>query len=142
MIFEAAGIATSTHVDRAAERPRSVPARGQLRVQRLALPGDQRAPDAEQRKRDLDELRQRADRPHRDRVPRLALAAGRGKVLGAFRPQPRRAPSSPTAGRRDGGPQERRLLADGLDEQDLTSGSAIASGMPGNPPPLPRSRSA
>ena len=100
----------------AAEAPRPPAGRPRApRPSRSPLPGDERSAPDEQRERQLDELRQRRRRP--GRRPPASARAGEG---------PRRASSTRTgrdldrrreAGRGHGRLEERRLLADRLDEQ-------------------------
>ena len=90
-----------------ARRPPAAPASSSSSSRSL-LPGDERSAPGEQRERQLDELRQRRDRPGDDRRPALALTRVGGEVLGADR---RDVDRRREAGRGDGRLEERRLLA-------------------------------
>ena len=78
-----------------------------------ALPCEQNAARAEQGQRQLDEVRERRDRPRRDGGPAAALARVSGQRLGPDRERadPVREPQGV-----DGSVEEADLLRDGLDE--------------------------
>jgi hypothetical protein len=115
--------ATAKSADRA---PRGT----HLRANVTALPGDEAATDGKERKRKLDEFRQRADRAGRHGRPALAVAGFGGQLFGAggSHSGPRR-----QAGDIDGGGQERRLLADRIDECHALDGKACSQRDPGKP---------
>src|SRR2546429_3326888 len=58
----------------------------ELLLERQPLPGDEDTADREQRKRQLDEIRQGGDRSSDDGGPARSTSTGRGELLGALGP--------------------------------------------------------
>src|SRR5439155_1809811 len=109
------------------ERPAT---RLELVVDRQPLPGDQNAADREQRKRQLDEIRQRGDGPGDHGRPAPSAPTGRGELLGPLGPnlddagQPRRP---------DRGLEKPGLLSDRLHEDRPIGRQGDREGDPGKP---------
>jgi hypothetical protein len=113
-------------VDRAAAQDVDRAPRGKhLRGDVAAFPRDEPATDGQEGERELDELGQRSNRASRHGRPALAVAGLGGEFLGSSR---RHAHPRREAGDLDCGGQERRLLADRIDERDALEGKRSREG--------------
>jgi hypothetical protein len=109
---------------------------GQLRVDRAALPGEQRPADPEEGHAQLDEL---GERPHRARGHDVRARTSARRHIRRDRLRARRHDLDAILqrGRRDDGLQESRLLANGLDEADLRPGDRRREREAGEPAAAP-----
>ena len=102
----------------------------QLIVQVATLPGDQAAPDEQQRKGELDEVSERADSPSRHRGPALPVARVACQLLGAGR---RDANAWGDPDRFDGDGEKGRLLSDRVGEEGALERRRHGEGDAGEP---------